>query len=109
MKYVSVNGQTYKPSCAVVVDVDQSEGDPIFGKVVGVYNINERPVLCVKLYETYEYSKHYHAYIVTPTSTNKITLVSNLFSPFPLHIRKLCTSSVTFTCIVVKYHLLHTV
>ena len=49
VKYVSVNGQTYKPSCAVVVDVDQSEGDPIFGKVVGVYNINERPVLCVKL------------------------------------------------------------
>ena len=104
-----MNGQTYKPPCAVVIDVDQVESDLIFGKVKDVYNINGRPTLLVTLYKTKEYSKHFHAFIVTPTARNKAILVGNLFSPFPLHIRKCCTSSVTHTCIVVKHHILHTV
>lgn len=109
VKYVTVNGQTYKPSCAVVLAVDEEEADPVFGKVKAVYIVDGRPVLFVSVFDTQKYSNHFHAYIVVTTARQKTVLVDSLFSPFPLHIRKVKCSSVMRTLIVVKHHILSSV
>ena len=86
VKYVTMNGQTYKPSCAVVMAVDEKEGypgDPVFGKVKAIYIVDGKPVLFVSVFVTQEYSNHFHAYIVKTTARYNTILVDSLLSSFP--------------------------
>ena len=99
-KWAKLNGQVYKPPCAVVLGVEDDY--PVFGQVDGIYAVESRLVAEVNVMTTAQFSVHYHGYVVERTSTYKIVRLSSLHSPFPLHVRKLPNLDLI---IIMKHHI----
>ena len=102
-KWVRVNETMYKPPCAVVLGVE--DDDPVFGQVKQVYIVDSnRVVLYVQVMHTTGFNQHFHAYMIEGTHVYKTVLVDILYSPFPLHIRRLHICQI----IIVKHHIVGT-
>lgn len=104
--WVKKNGLLYKPSCAVVLRIENDY--PLFGQVQNIYVVDSNDVfLSVKLLVTFDYYAHCHAYLVSVSHTIETVRISSLFSVFPLMLRNLCVHGHLHRCVVVKHHILH--
>ncbi len=85
---MKVEGVECRRRCVVIMGVDD-EDDPIFGCVEAVYNIASQVFLHVVVQKIVEYSSHFHAFVITPTSPVQQKLIEpeQLESPFPLQMR----------------------
>lgn len=101
-----MDGTLYKPDGAVVLQV--SDDSPEFGQIKAVHIIDNCVVLYVQLMSTSHFIEHYHAYIVEYTSHYVPVIVSDLFSPFPLCIRRILINDSTSLCIVPRFHIVGT-
>ena len=98
-KWIRVNGQQYKPSCAVVIGIGDEY--PQFGEVEHIFIVDGRALLQVETYSTRGFSSHYHVYHIENTSCHKFIAVSDLILPFPSIVRHVNSMK----CIVLKFHI----
>lgn len=83
---MNFNGTTYKIPCALVIGSDEY---PVFGKLLSIYVVNNRPLFRVEVLETVEYCSHFHCYIVQLSSREVYVPGSDLLSYVPLHMHTL--------------------
>ena len=103
-KWVCIAGITYKPVCAIVLEV--KDDYPIFGRIVEIFvQENNKVAFYVRVMRTVNFLYHYHAYCIEQTDVSKLITVNSLLDPFPLHIRRL--SSVC-QVIIQKHHIIGT-
>lgn len=87
-KWVKVNGDEYKLSTGVILDVKHDL--PIVGVVLGIYIVNGNEVVFQIDQFSTTFEPHYRAYILDDhhASSSDTILHSNLFIQTPVHIRK---------------------
>ena len=66
-KSVTVDSVTYAENDVIITDVVHEEEVPIFGKVKYLLRYDNVWYVCVKVYRTMRFCKHYHAYEVVGT------------------------------------------
>ena len=102
-KWVKVGGILYKTPCALLLRI--VDDYPQFGNLTDVYVLNStRVVFNVCVMETVTFLSHYNAYCVTPSPIHRVVPLSNLHSPFPVHIHHIVISDITKLVVVPKYH-----
>lgn len=104
--WVKRNGVLYKPSCVVVLRVEDEY--PMFGQIKDIYVVNSYDVYFrVKLLSTDQFNSHCHSYFVSVTSDYCSVQASSLLDVFPLYLRKMTIKGKLHQCITVKHHILH--
>lgn len=104
--WVKVTGTTHRPSSVIVLGVENDH--PKFGQVLAVYVVGtNRILLQTENLQTQSFSNHYHGYIVDRSSSeHKLFCLDDLYSPFPLHLRRLQCDGSTKLFVVAKYHIM---
>ena len=101
VKWVEVSGVVFRPSCALVLKIEES---PEFGKVIKILVADSTKVYFeVEPLATLEFDDHFHCYVVSGSGTPTQTIsYSCLQSPIPYHIRIL--PGTFSTCTIVGKH-----
>ena len=106
-KLIRVNGVTYKPPCAVTLLMN--EDTPVFGKVQMVLVCESKLFLHTRVLATCQFDKHYHAFFVQTSGECKTVAIEELYSPTPLHIRRLLIGGHAHQVIVPKHHIINVI
>ena len=73
-------GQKYKPSCVILIGVDDEY--PIFAEIQNIYVADSNICFDVIRYITVTLNKHFNAYEVKRTSTQEVIYTQNLLIPY---------------------------
>ena len=85
-----MNEITYTPFCAVVLGVE--DDDPILKQMQAFYMYiveTNRILLHVQVMHTVDYNVHFHVDVIELSDVFKTVVLDKLYSPLPLHVRRL--------------------
>lgn len=82
-----MEGVLYKKPAALLLKVDDEQ--PVFVKILDVYVVGQKPVAYCQLFSYIKFCRHYHAFIISPTTAHVLVTLESLSHPTPYHIRKI--------------------
>ena len=85
-----------------------SDDYPVFAQIRKIFVFNNNIYLDVHVLSTCFFLEHYHTFIVEYTTSQRTVSVSNLFSPFIVHIRRLIIDGTPNVCIIPRFHIVGT-
>ena len=101
MKY---EGIRYSKPAVVILNVEDDY--PQFGKIHNIFiTSNNDIVLYVNLCNTVKFDTHYHLYVISSTNNFQTVSISSLYSPYPLHFRRVSCQNSSIQGVVMKYHI----
>lgn len=106
-RWIRICGTLYKPSCVVVLGVEDDY--PVFAEVKGLFVVNSlQPHFEIVKLKTIEFNSHHHFYVVERPSPLHALCVThkNLLDPHPLHLRRASVCGHVCLSVVVKHHIL---
>ena len=89
-KWVRSDGLEYRKPCVLMVSVE--DDDPVLIHLE-IFVVSAEIYFKVAMQTTVRYSVHFHAYVITSKSPREYRFIkiNDLFNPFPLHPRTVCT------------------
>ena len=98
------DGILYQKPCAVLLRVENDQ--PVFGRLEEIFIVNNRILLHVSLLHTCTFDNHLQAYIINTLLNSEMTLPTQLYSPFPMHIHRVTSfEGRDVSVIVCKHHI----
>ena len=100
---MKVGGILYKRPCVLLLGVDDDY--PLFGRLREIFILNSsRVFFYVDVMQTSLFLSHYHAYHITDCTLDRVISLTNLYSPFAMHIHHIIVNSLSEQIVVPKYH-----
>lgn len=107
VKWVKVDGQTFKPGAAIIYDVGSPEKDPKVAIISNIYIVNGRTILFqAKRFEVTRYERKYRAFVIEPCNDESAMFAYNELPLYlPLHPR-ICRALPHNTIIIMPFYLI---